>query len=365
MHVLTVSRSLGWLQRRLTWAIVVAYGAALLLPAPGNAIRQLHLADTSGSADSSYSVTAQGLLLAFVLFTAALQVPSSALPPLLRSPLPLLAGTATGAAVPLLLLPLVAFGLGQLPDSDGCSGLVTGMALIGAMPVAGGATVWGHRAGGNPALLLGLVLTTTLLSPLTIPLTLSLGAHVTRGSYATDLGHLAQSSGGVFALAGVVIPCLAGLLVQALSPRRTLERRLPLLRLLSLASALTLTYTNAAGALGGFLRHPNLPLLTASVLTAAVMCAASFTVGWALAKALHAAHGDTVALTFASGMNNSSASAVLASTQLPTHPQVLLPVLAYSLIQKTGAGLTDSFFARRNAAAAKTAAGSIRVDHSH
>ncbi|MEU9099936.1 hypothetical protein [Streptomyces sp. NPDC048361] len=80
------------------------------------------------------------------------------------------------------------------------------------------------------------------------------------------------------------------------------------------------------------------------------MCAASFAIGWALAKVLRAAHGDTVALTFATGMNNSSAGAVLASTQLPTHPQVLLPVLAYSLLQKTGAGLTDSLFARRRAA---------------
>ncbi|MER0448416.1 bile acid:sodium symporter [Streptomyces sp. Edi4] len=356
MHVSTVSRALGRLQRRLTWAIVAAYGAALLMPAPGNAVRHLRLSARFAPGGSSYPVTAQGVLLAFVLFTAALQVPSSALSPLLRKPLPLLAGTATGAAAPLFLLPLVAFGLGQLPDSDGCGGLITGMALIGAMPVAGGATVWGHRAGGNPALLLGLVLTTTLLSPLTIPLTLDLAAHVTRGSYATDLGRLARTSGGFFALAGVAVPCLAGLLVRAISPRRTLERHLPLLRLLSLVCALCLTYTNAAGALGGFLRHPNLALLTASAVTAAVMCAASFAIGWILAKALHTTHGDTVALTFATGMNNSSAGAVLASTQLPTHPQVLLPVLAYSLLQKTGAGLTDSLFARRRDAPRAAAA---------
>ncbi|CAM5556675.1 hypothetical protein SALBM311S_06143 [Streptomyces alboniger] len=42
-------------------------------------------------------------------------------------------------------------------------------------------------------------------------------------------------------------------------------------------------------------------------------------------------------LTLACGMNNSSASAVLITTTLPDKPHLLLPVLAYGLLQKTAA----------------------------
>ncbi|MGW3708530.1 sodium-dependent transporter, partial [Streptomyces sp. NPDC005121] len=42
-------------------------------------------------------------------------------------------------------------------------------------------------------------------------------------------------------------------------------------------------------------------------------------------------------LTLACGMNNSSASAVLITTALPDKPHLLLPVLAYGLLQKTAA----------------------------
>lgn len=54
-----------------------------------------------------------------------------------------------------------------------------------------------------------------------------------------------------------------------------------------------------------------------------------------------------MAITLSCGMNNSSAGAVLAATNLPSSPQVLLPVLAYSLLQKCGAGLADSVLRRR------------------
>lgn len=43
-------------------------------------------------------------------------------------------------------------------------------------------------------------------------------------------------------------------------------------------------------------------------------------------------------VTLACGMNNSSASAVLITTTLPDRPHILLPVLAYGLLQKVAAG---------------------------
>ncbi|MGG8406467.1 hypothetical protein ACM614_07470 [Streptomyces sp. 12297] len=44
-----------------------------------------------------------------------------------------------------------------------------------------------------------------------------------------------------------------------------------------------------------------------------------------------------MSVTLACGMSNSSASAVLITTAMPDRPQILLPVLAFSLLQKLAA----------------------------
>lgn len=340
----TGQRLLARAQRQLTWAMPVAYAAAALLPQAGRWARGLPCGTLPGG---QAAVPLQTLLLAYVLFTAALQVRLRDLTVLLRRPALLVAGTAANTALPLVILVLLAGSFLLLPDADGGSGLLTGLALIAAMPVAGGATVWGSRAGGNQTLVVGLVMASTLLSPLTIPLTLAGAAAVTSGSYSLALAHMAQFAGGALAAAGVVAPCLAGLAVRLVLPERLVVRAVPWLKLLALAAALALTYLNACGAFSDLIARPRPALIALATLAAAAMCAASFALGWCLARALKAAPADTVALTFTSGMNNSSASAVLATTRFADHPHVLLPILAYSVLQKLLAGLTDSALAAR------------------
>jgi len=326
--------------------MVLSYLAAFLAPAAGLRLRQVRLAVPAGAAAVC---TVPSLLLAFVLFTAALQVPVRSLPALVRRPRALAIGTAVNAAVPLLVLPPLATGLSLTGDADGGSGLLTGIALVGAMPVAGGATVWGGRAGGNPALVVGIVLTSTLLSPLTTPLTLATAAALAHGHYAYDLGRMAGSFGGAFAAATVIGPCLAGLLAQWLVPARRRARALPALRLAALVAALLLTSSNACGALGGQLLHPHPVFIAASVLAAGAVCLAGLAAGWGLARGLRSDRADTIAITLASGMNNSSAGAVFATTQLPAHPHVLMPILAYSVVQKMGAGAVSALLGRHTA----------------
>ncbi|REK91955.1 sodium-dependent transporter [Streptomyces inhibens] len=343
-------------QRHLTWVMPVAYGAAALLPQAGQWARRMPCAALWLPGGGQAVLTVQTLLLAYVLFVAALQVRVRDLTVLLRRPALLMAGTAANTAVPLLILLLLAGTFLLLPDADGGSGLLTGLALIAAMPVAGGATVWGSRAGGNQTLVVGLVMSSTLLSPLTIPLTLAGAAAVTSGTYSLALARMAHLAGGALAAAGVVAPCLMGLAVRGALPEGLIVRALPWLKLLALAAALALTYLNACGAFTDLIARPRPALLALATVAAAAMCAASFVLGWCLARMLGAAHADTIALTFTSGMNNSSASAVLATTRFPGHPHVLLPILAYSVLQKLLAGLADNALAGRRPADGEGAA---------
>ncbi|MFD9318703.1 hypothetical protein ACFWDQ_13535 [Streptomyces sp. NPDC060053] len=107
-----------------------------------------------------------------MLFSAGLQVPVRALGRLVRRPKALLAGLVLHFAIPLAVVPFVAFLLRRTPDTDGGSGLLTAMILVVAMPVAAGATVWTDKGDGDQPTMVGLVLASTLLSPLTTPLLL-------------------------------------------------------------------------------------------------------------------------------------------------------------------------------------------------
>ncbi|KND23590.1 bile acid:sodium symporter family protein [Streptomyces acidiscabies] len=320
-------RATLWLRRRLGRAVVLAYLAALLLPGPGLWLRSAHTLPLS---------TGQ-LLLSLVLFSAGFQVPVHELGRMLRRPTALLAGLVLHLAIPLLVIPVVVFVLRQTPDTDGGSGLVMAMILIVAMPVAAGATVWTGKDDGGQPTMVGLVLASTLLSPLTVPLVTTTMAPLLSADYADTLTTTGNTAHGGFALVGVVLPCAAGLLCRLALPTAWRSRALRMIMPAALAGSLALTYVNASGALGSFLAHPRPLLFGAALVVAALVCLLSFVLGRVAARLLRLDAPSSSSLTLACGMNNSSASAVLITTTLPDKPHLLLPVLAYGLLQKVAA----------------------------
>jgi BASS family bile acid:Na+ symporter len=334
------------LQRQLLWIMVGAYVLAAVLPGPGEAVRSVTLGRIGGTA-----LPLQAGLLAVVVFNAGLTAKAEQLPALLRRPGPLALGLAINALLPTVLLAVASIGAQGWHNPHEAQSLLAGLALIGAMPVAAGATVFSQGDEGSATLSLGLVLGSTLLSPLTIPLGLHLGGFLTTGGYAADLHAAAETAGSLFAVLVVVLPCALGLLTGRIVSRigrctdgpGGLRPALPMIRLVNLTVVVTLSYTNACGALRQVIRKPDPDFLLLVVAAAALMCSVSFLFGWVIAGRLSCDRGEAVALTYASGMNNSSASAVLAATRIPDHPAVLLPILAYSLLQKILAGSVGRF----------------------
>ncbi|WP_051942562.1 bile acid:sodium symporter family protein [Streptacidiphilus rugosus] len=315
-------------QRRLLWIMLLAYVLAAARPGPGQALRGVTLARFDGAA-----FPLQAGLLALMVFNAGLTARSEALPALLRHPRALLVGIASNALLPTLLLGVGALAADGWHNVHEAQSLLVGLALVGAMPVAAGATVFAQGSEGNATLTLGLVVGSTLLSPLTIPLGLHLGGFLASGPYAADLHAVAEHACSAFAVLAVVLPCAAGLLTGRLLGAR-LGPVLPLVRAAGLAVVVLLSYTNACGALRQVVERPDPDYLVLVVVAAAAMCGGSFLSGWVLAGRLGVPRADAIALTYASGMNNSSAGAVVAATRLPGNPAVLLPILAYSLLQK-------------------------------
>ncbi|MFE1923343.1 sodium-dependent transporter [Streptomyces asoensis] len=336
----------AWLRRRLGRAVVLSYVAALLLPAPGLWLRRDHTVPIGPV--TGLTLSTAPLLLSLVLFSAGLQVPVRELGRLLRRPTTLVAGMVLHLAIPLLVIPVVAFGLHRTPDSDGGSGLITSMILIVAMPVAAGATVWTGKGDGDQPTMVGIVLASTLLSPLTVPLVITTLSPLLDESYADTLATTGRTANGGFALVTVVLPCAVGILLRLALPATWLDRSLCVIVPVALAGSLVLTYVNASGALGSFLAHPRPLLFAAALSVAALVCLLSFAMGRTAARLLHLDGPASSSLTLACGMNNSSASAVLITTTLPDKPHLLLPVLAYGLLQKTAASRVVRTAGRRH-----------------
>ncbi|SNX66076.1 BASS family bile acid:Na+ symporter [Streptomyces sp. TLI_55] len=327
-------------QRRLLWLMVACYVLAGLFPAPGEKLRGLTLPISAGGR----AVTVSMVLLAVMLFSAGLGVRVADLRGVVSRPVRLVLGVAANAVLPLFVLPVVALGLRAWPDTAEAEGLVVGLMLVLAMPIAGGAASWGQNAGANVPLVVAMVMGSTLLSPLTVPLGIQLtgalvgpdGAGALDDTSTVDL--IARTGAGVFALVSVVVPCLAGIAVRAALGETRTRRLLPTVKAVNVLNVLLLCYLNAAGALGQALAHPDPDLLVLALGLSGAVCCLAFACGRWMSRWTGDHQPDRLSLTFATGMNNSSAAAVLAAGWFSHRPEVLLPILSYSLLQKLVAG---------------------------
>jgi BASS family bile acid:Na+ symporter len=328
-------------QSNLLWVLLGIYLLAGMLPGPGLALKKVQLGSLGLFGEAPVALSLTNLLLASMLFTAGLGVSLRDARGIFEHPRLLAAGVLANAIMPVLFLALLSVVARAWPETDEAQSTLAGLALIGAMPIAGGASIWTQNADGNVPLTVGLVLGSTLLSPLSIPLALYAVSHFTTGDYAEDLAEIAGDGTITFSLISVVLPCFFGIALRHYAGSARVARVTPWIKVSNLLVLLTLSYTNASGAMRAILAAPDYDMLALVFVITAVMCTTSFYVGYRLARLLAALPADTISLTFGVGMNNSSASSVLASARMGDHPLVLVPILAYGMLQKVLAGSVD------------------------
>ncbi|WP_441249047.1 hypothetical protein [Kitasatospora sp. McL0602] len=318
------------LRAHLAAATLLACGLGCALPGLGAAVRHCHPAA---------GVTPPMLMLLTAMFIGGFEVRAAELGRVLLRPGLLLSGLGVALLLRMVVLLGAERAAGCWPDQREALWLVVGLSLTATMPVAGAAQTWGAKAQADGPLGVGLVLATTLASPLTVPLGLVLAEGPESGGPRQVLDSLAQadSTCGFMAL-WVTAPCLAGLaarrLTRGLAGGRARAAALPWLRLTGLANALGLTFLNAAGVFGEIGRRPEPRLVGLALLAGSVVCALPFLTGWLTACRARTGQSRTATLTLASGMNNTSAAAALAGSQFSGHPAVLLPIFFYGMAQQ-------------------------------
>ncbi|MBY0369684.1 bile acid:sodium symporter [bacterium] len=328
-----------FLHENMLVCLLACYGLAVLLPGVGLFLRKVSFAHPSAS---GFSFPLPMLMLSFLLFNAGLSCQVSQLKKLLRSTHILLAGVCANFTFPLVFtLVFAAFGH-FWHNNDEIQNILVGLAIISSMPIAGSSAAWVQSAGGNPALILGLVVLSTVLSPLTTPLVFNLVAKVTVGDYSEDLSEIASSGAGGFLALSVVIPSLLGMALRHFLAPNTFQKIVPYFRLANIANLFVLNYINASTALPQAFANPDYDFLALIMAVVVVLCVTSFVLGWQGPRFFKLDKEDRTALTFGLGMNNNGTGLVLASLALADHPTVMIPIIFYNLGQQIVAGVFQS-----------------------
>ncbi len=327
------------------WAIVSSYIVAALLPRFGLWIREFDVALLI-AAQGKVNLSLPPLMLAMLVFNAGLGVSLNELRSAPRKAFMMIAGLFGNLAAPLTMIVMVSLTMRLWHNQDEVQQLLVGLALVAAMPIAGASTAWAQNASGSLVLSLGLVLLTTLLSPLTTPLILHAVGFLTTGDYSEDLHELASGEAATFLGAWVILPSLLGIVSRQLMNERLFVRVTPYVKLANFLILVLLNYSNATLVLPKVVSLPDPDFLFAVIVIVSALCVAGFGCGFLLSRALRANRSETASLMFALGMNNNGAGLVLASMALVDHPQVMLPIIFYNLVQHLFASLVDLWLLR-------------------
>jgi BASS family bile acid:Na+ symporter len=334
-----------FVHRHFLWFLIGSYAAAAVWPGLGRWIRDVSFGEIDLFRERT-SVTLPMVMLALLLANAGLWVETSGLRQLMRHPLVLVAGLGANLAVPVAYV----FGVNQAlrlwHDPAEVQSLLVGLALVAAMPIAGSSTAWSQIVNGDLTLSLGLVVFSTLLSPLTTPTALHLVGLLATGDYAEELHNLAASGTGPFLTLCVVVPSALGICGRrAVGGYRIDAARHPL-KLFNSLNLLLLNYANASLALPRVLAQPDPDFLALTLGIVVGLCVGAFASGWLVARLLGVDRAQRSALVFGLGMNNNGTGLVLASVALADYPRVMVPIIVYNLVQHLVAGAAAYLFGR-------------------
>jgi len=328
------------LHQYLIWLMLSSYLVAAFLPAFGlwlrdTSIGQMHLFQ------ENTKISIPMVLLAFLLLNAGLGIQITSVTEWRRSGVALISGLMGNLFIPLVYITAVSVMMHGWHNPDEVQNILVGLALVASMPVAGSSTAWSQNANGDMTVSLGLVLLSTLLSPLTTPVVLHTVAFMTTGDYSEDLHELASYGTGTFLMLFVLLPSIVGIAIRKVASVGVIKEIKPYQKVVNTFVLLILSYSNAAVSLPAAVQRFDPDFLMLTVAIVAVLCAIAFLAGWGVSRGLKASREQEAALMFGLGMNNNGTGLVLASVALPDHPLAMLPIIFYNLVQHLVAGMVD------------------------
>lgn len=326
-----------FVHHHLLWFLIGAYAIAAVFPAAGLWIRNVSFGDVS-----LFQTNIHGslllVLLATLMFNAGLGVKTSHLKSLVQKVWVLVAGLAANLLIPIVYIFCVTLVLQLWHNPEEAQHILVGLALVAAMPIAGASTAWAQNSNGNLALSLGLVLSSTILSPIITPIAFYVFGEMASEEYETILHNLAEYGSGTFLGFWVVLPSLLGLCIRFVVPERPLAAVMPYAKLINALVLLVLNYSNASVSLPQAVADPDVDFLAVTLGITAGLCIAAFGAGYWLSCLFKLDQAERVSIMYGLGMNNNGTGLVLASLALASFPRIMVPIIFYNLVQHLVAG---------------------------
>jgi BASS family bile acid:Na+ symporter len=330
-------------QRHFLWLLVASYALATVWPDPG---LKMHNWRWSVAIAGNGHVTLPLVLLALMLFCAAVMSDLRQIRSVLRRPLVLCIAMAAVWAGPAMLVVAAGGILPRLIDNPELGGLLLGMALVATMPVANSSVGWVQTAGGNLALGLALVVLSISLSPWVTPQLLAwLGMSLSPDAQA-QCERLVNNYSGWFFVVWVILPTAIGFTCRLLTARWRLESVAGVFTLASAGALLILNYISASLALPKASQSEFALLVTAALL-ALGLSAVGLGLSWLIALGLRLPAEERSALSFGLSMKHTGLALVLTEAMLTDKKLAILLIVLATLAQHILAGFAQWMQCRR------------------
>jgi BASS family bile acid:Na+ symporter len=327
-----------FVQRHFLWLLVGCYALSAGWPGPGLAMRRWELPHSLGG---NVPLSLSLLLLALMLFCAALLTNLAQIRSVLQHPGVLAAGLAAVWLGPALLVVVAGLVVPSIADGAATAGLMVGLVLVATMPVANSSVGWSQNAGGNLALSLGLVVLSISLSPWATPHLLGLLGLSLSPSERLLCEALVSRFSGAFFIVWVILPTLAGLACRHLVGPDRIDSTRHWIVLASAGALLVLNYVNAALALPKVFHEAPISLMATTALLAAALSVVGIGMAWGIAWMLRLSADMRSALLFGLSMKHTGLALILAGAVLADQPLAILMIVLATLLQHLLAGIVQ------------------------
>lgn len=234
-----------FIHHHFLWFLISAYALSAIFPAAGLWIRNVSLGDVY-IFETQMHVSLLLLLLATLMFNAGLGVQTSHVRSLMQKSPVMVAGLAANLIIPMIYIFSITVVMRLWYEPDEAQHILVGLALVAAMPIAGASTAWAQNSNGNLALSLGLVLASTVLSPIITPVALQVFGEMASEEYERVLQDLAAYGSGTFLSLWIVLPSILGLAARFAVPEARLTAMMPFIKLSNSVVLLLLNYSNGS-----------------------------------------------------------------------------------------------------------------------
>ena len=335
-----------FLQRHLLWFLIAAYVIAVVLPVPGLRIRNVSFGEITIYQQKT-NISLLMIMLAILMFNAGLGLKISHIKKFFEKKYVLLAGLIANITIPIIYIFGVTVLMQLWYEPVEAQHILVGLALVAAMPIAGGSTAWAQNANGNLALSLGLVLFSTILSPIITPVTFNILGEMASEEFEKVLQGLAVYGSGAFLGLWVVLPSLLGIAVRLIVVEDWVVGGMPYLKFINSIVLLLLNYSNAAVSLPQAIADQDYDFLAVTLGISAGLCLTLFAAGYGMSRLFKLDRTERVSLMFGLGMNNNGTGLVLASLALSSYPNIMVPIIFYNLVQHIAAGTVNEVMNRK------------------